>query len=47
MTQKSRVSETPATQMLRANGVSFSEHRYEYVDRGGAQHGPVQCALAE
>ena len=28
-------SETPATQFLRAKGVAFSEHFYEYVERGG------------
>jgi Cys-tRNA(Pro) deacylase len=35
---KSHVSETPATQLLRSHGVVFTEHPYEYVDRGGAQH---------
>lgn len=29
------VSETPATQMLRAHGVEFSEHTYDYVEHGG------------
>jgi Cys-tRNA(Pro) deacylase len=29
------VSETPATQWLRSRGVPFSEHPYEYVERGG------------
>ncbi len=28
-------SETPATQFLRKNGVAFSEHFYEYVEKGG------------
>lgn len=28
-------TETPATQLLRAQGVAFTEHVYEYVDRGG------------
>lgn len=32
------VSETPATQMLRANKVVFTEHPYEYLEHGGAQH---------
>jgi Cys-tRNA(Pro) deacylase len=31
------VSETPATQMLRAAGVVFSEHVYDYVEHGGTQ----------
>ncbi len=38
MTKKTHVSETPATQMLRANGVPFTEHPYEYLEHGGAQH---------
>lgn len=32
------VSETPATALLRAHGVVFSEHPYEYVEHGGATH---------
>ncbi|KWT92101.1 MULTISPECIES: aminoacyl-tRNA deacylase [unclassified Variovorax] len=38
MSRKSHVSETPATQLLRANGVDFTEHPYEYLEHGGAQH---------
>ena len=34
MKQK-HVSETPATRVLRAAGVAFSEHPYDYVDHGG------------
>ena len=36
--KQAHVSETPATQMLRANGVAFTEHPYEYLAHGGAQH---------
>ena len=32
------VSETPATQLLKANKVAFTEHPYEYLEHGGAQH---------
>ena len=32
------VSETPATAMLRAHRVEFTEHPYEYLEHGGAQH---------
>ena len=32
------VSETPATAMLRAHGVAFTEHTYEWVEHGGAEH---------
>ncbi|TAK45819.1 MAG: Cys-tRNA(Pro) deacylase [Betaproteobacteria bacterium] len=28
-------SETPATQFLRAHGVAYSEHFYDYVEHGG------------
>jgi Cys-tRNA(Pro) deacylase len=36
--KKERISETPATQFLKAAGVNFSEHPYEYLEHGGAQH---------
>src|SRR3569623_3220139 len=36
--RKEHVSETPATAMLKANGVAFTEHPYEYVEHGGAMH---------
>jgi len=32
------VSETPATQLLKAHKVVFTEHAYEYLEHGGAQH---------
>ncbi len=32
------MSETPATAFLRANGVAFTEHPYEWLEHGGAQH---------
>lgn len=38
MVKKTHVSETPATAMLKASGVAFTEHPYEYLERGGAQH---------
>jgi Cys-tRNA(Pro) deacylase len=38
MAKKEHVSETPATQLLRANKVAFTEHPYEYLEHGGAQH---------
>lgn len=36
--KKEHVSETPATAFLKANGVAFTEHPYEYLEHGGAQH---------
>lgn len=38
MAKKNHVSETPATAWLKAHGVAFTEHAYEYLERGGAQH---------
>lgn len=38
MSKKDHVSETPATQLLKANKVAFTEHSYEYLAHGGAQH---------
>ena len=38
MAKKERVSETPATQWLKSAKVDFSEHAYEYLEHGGAQH---------
>ena len=32
------VSETPATRLLKAHKVEFSEHPYDYVEQGGALH---------
>ena len=38
MAKKDHVSETPATAFLKANGVAFTEHPYDYLEHGGAQH---------
>ena len=38
MARKQHVSETPATALLRQHGVAFSEHPYEYLEHGGAEH---------
>lgn len=38
MAKKAHVSETPATQLLRQHKVEFTEHPYEYLEHGGAQH---------
>jgi len=38
VSKKQHVSETPATQWLRTHGVAFTEHPYEYLEHGGAQH---------
>ncbi len=38
MAKKEHVSETPATQFLKRHKVAFTEHPYEYLANGGAQH---------
>ena len=38
MSKNRHISETPATAWLKAHGVDFSEHPYDYLDHGGAQH---------
>ena len=40
-------SETPATQFLRAKGVAFSEHFYEYVERGGTAVSAASLGVPE
>ena len=35
MAKKEHISETPATQWLRRQGISFSEHPYDYEEHGG------------
>jgi Cys-tRNA(Pro) deacylase len=40
-------SETPATQMLRAAGISFTEHAYDYVDHGGTAESARQLGVDE
>jgi Cys-tRNA(Pro) deacylase len=41
------VSETPATQWLRAKGIAFSEHPYDYVDHGGTAESARQLGVDE
>jgi len=41
------VSETPATQWLRAHGVAFSEHPYGYVEHGGTAESARQLGVPE
>src|ERR1700758_2365702 len=47
MARKNHVSETPATQWLRAQGVEFSEHVYDYVDHGGTAESSAQLGVPE
>jgi Cys-tRNA(Pro) deacylase len=45
MTRKPHVSETPATALLKAQGVAFTEHPYDYLEHGGAQHSAAELGL--
>ena len=47
MKKKNHVSETPATQWLRARQVAFTEHPYTYVERGGTAESARQLGVAE
>jgi Cys-tRNA(Pro) deacylase len=48
MAKKDRhVSETPATQALRAAGVAFTEHVYDYVEHGGTAESSRQLGVPE
>ena len=38
MSKKAHVSETPATALLKAHKVEFTEHPYDYLEQGGANH---------
>ena len=45
--KNAHVSETPATQLLRAQGVEFTEHPYDYVEHGGSAESARQLGLDE
>ena len=42
MAKKDHVSLTPATQLLKASRVAFSEHPYDYLEHGGAMHSAAE-----
>ncbi|MBN8489346.1 MAG: aminoacyl-tRNA deacylase [Burkholderiales bacterium] len=41
------VSETPATQWLKAQGIAYTEHPYDYVDHGGTAESAKQLGWDE
>ena len=47
MAKKPHVSETPATAWLKAHGVVFTEHPYEYLEHGGTEHSAASLGLDE
>ncbi len=38
MKKSEHISETPANAFLKAHKIAFTEHPYEYLEHGGAQH---------
>ena len=47
MKRGAHVSETPATQFLRRHGVVFTEHVYDYIDKGGTAESSKQLGVPE
>jgi Cys-tRNA(Pro) deacylase len=47
MAKKSRVSETPGTAYLKAQGVAYSEHPYAYEEHGGTEVSARQLGVDE
>ena len=47
MSKSSHVSETPATVVLKKGGVRFTEHPYEYEERGGTRASAEKLGVAE
>ena len=45
--KEKHVSETPATQVLKAAGVVYSEHPYDYVEHGGTAESAKQLGVDE
>ena len=43
--RRTHVSETPATRLLRASGIAFTEHPYDDLDHGGARHSAAVLGL--
>lgn len=47
MKKGQHVSETAATQFLRQHGIAFTEHVYDYVDKGGTAESAKQLGVPE
>jgi Cys-tRNA(Pro) deacylase len=47
MSKSSHVSETPATAFLKKHNVEFSEHPYEYEERGGTRVSADKLGVSE
>jgi prolyl-tRNA editing enzyme YbaK/EbsC (Cys-tRNA(Pro) deacylase) len=42
-----RVSETPATALLKKQGSAYTEHVYEYVEHGGTRVSAATLGLSD
>lgn len=47
MRRRTHVSQTPATQLLQRAGIDFTEHPYDYIDRGGTAESSRQLGVSE
>lgn len=47
MSKSSHVSETPATAFLKKQGVAYSEHPYDYEERGGTRVSSEKLGVSE
>jgi Cys-tRNA(Pro) deacylase len=47
MARKEHAPETPATSFLRQHNVNFTEHLYDYVERGGTAESARQLSVDE
>lgn len=47
MAKKNHISETPATQLLKAQRIPFTELTYDYVEHGGSSESARQLQLDE
>jgi Cys-tRNA(Pro) deacylase len=47
MARKEHAPETPATSFLRQHGINFTEHLYDYVERGGTAESARQLGVEE
>ena len=47
MARKEHAPETPATSFLRKNNVTFTEHLYDYIERGGTSESSRQLGVEE
>ncbi|HSV72013.1 MAG TPA: aminoacyl-tRNA deacylase [Methylibium sp.] len=47
MARRDHASETPATALLKRAGLAYTEHLYDYVDRGGTAESSRQLGVPE